>query len=101
MIQKKEYKIKTRVWLYPGMAGWHFVSIPKKEAKEIKENFGKVSRGFGSLPVIVVIGKTTWKTSIFPDQKSDTYLLPLKAQVRKKEGFGNEDDIIFRIRIMA
>ncbi|TSC81757.1 MAG: protein of unknown function DUF1905 [Parcubacteria group bacterium Gr01-1014_20] len=99
MNSKKEYKIKTNVWLYPGMAGWHFVNLPKKESREIGATFGKVSRGFGSLPVTVTIGKTSWKTSIFPDKKSETYLLPLKAAIRKKERFGNGDHIAFLIKV--
>lgn len=41
-------------------------------------------RGFGSVRVEITIGKTTWRSSIFPE-KSGTYVLPLKAEVRKKE----------------
>ena len=95
----KEYKIKASVWLYPGMAGWHFVNIPKKESVEINEKYGKNRRGFGSLPATVTTGKTSWKTSIFPDKRSGTYLLPLKAEVRKKEKFGNGDTVRFTIKI--
>jgi hypothetical protein len=73
------------------MAGWHFVTLPKKESDEIKKNFGAKKRGWGSLRVTATIGKTTWKTSIFPDKKAGAYLLPLKAEVRKKEGIGEGD----------
>lgn len=31
------------------------------------------------------IGGTSWKTSIFPQAKEGTYILPIKAEVRKKE----------------
>jgi hypothetical protein len=30
------YKIKSEVWLYPGMAGWHLMSVPKKDGEGIK-----------------------------------------------------------------
>lgn len=93
------FKVKSSVWLYPGMAGWHFVSVPKKESEKIKKEFGQHAKGWGSLPVLVTIGKTSWKTSIFPDKKSGTYLLPLKAQVRKKERIFSEDRITFSIAI--
>ncbi|MEK9173103.1 MAG: DUF1905 domain-containing protein [Patescibacteria group bacterium] len=99
MNSKKEYKIKANVWLYPGLTGWHFVNIPKKESREIRAAFRGASRGFGSLPVMVTIGKTSWKTSIFPDKKSETYLLPLKACIRKKERFGHGDSVSFSIKI--
>jgi len=35
--------------------------------------------------VIATVGRTSWKTSIFPDKKRGAYLLPLKAAVRTKE----------------
>ena len=98
-MKKPIYKIRTKVWLYAGMAGWHFVNLPKNQSKEIKKLFGVMAAGWGSLPVIVTIGKTSWKTSIFPDKKSGTYLLPLKAEVRKKEKIVNGDTINFSIEI--
>ncbi len=93
------FKIGSRVWLYPGMSGWRFASIPKKQSKEIKDQFGSLRRGWGSLPVLVTIGKTSWKTSIFPDGKSGTYLLPLKAEIRRKEGIEEGDKIQFVLEI--
>jgi hypothetical protein len=95
---KKTYKIKSSVWLYPGMAGWHFVGVPKKDSEDIKKRC-KVKAGFGSVPVMVTIGKTKWKTSIFPDKRSGTYLLPLKAEVRKKESIYSGDNISLIIEI--
>lgn len=89
--------MRSEVLLYPGMAGWHFLTVPKKESEEIKKNFGAKKRGWGSLPVEVTIGKTSWKTSIFPERKSGTYLLPLKADVRKKENIYSGDSTVFII----
>ncbi len=85
------YKFRAKVWLYPGMAGWHFISVPLKQSRQIKTLFGGVAHGWGSLPVRVQIGKTTWDTSIFPDNKTKAYLLPLKAKVRKVEGIAAGD----------
>lgn len=94
----KRYTIQSKVWLYPGMNGWHFVGIPKKESEEIKKTC-KIKIGFGSIPVMVRLGTTTWKTSIFPDKKSGTYLLPLKAEVRKKENIISGDSVSLTIQI--
>ncbi len=88
------YKMHAKVWVYPGMAGWHFVTLPKKQSDNIKKVFGDMKRGWGSLPVMATIGKTTWKTSIFPDKKRGAYLLPIKAEVRKKEKIIHDDVII-------
>lgn len=82
----KRYKFTASLWLYPGeTAQWHFITLPKVVAKQIKDRVGKSTRGFGSVPVTVTIGKTTWTTSIFPDKVSKSYFLPVKAAVRKSE----------------
>ncbi len=93
------YKIKSKVWLYPGMAGWQFITIPVSTSKKITQIYEGMKKGWGSLPVKVTIGKTTWETSIFPDKKTGTYLLPLKAQVRKKENIQLEDNINLNLEI--
>jgi hypothetical protein len=93
------YTMRAKVWLYPGMAGWHFISLPKSQSAAIKARFGGLARGWGSLRVVVALGRTSWRTSIFPDKKTGTYLLPLKAEVRKKEKIAAGNSIIFSIEI--
>jgi len=98
---KKQYKMQSEVWLYPAeTAAWHFVTIDKKVSEEIKEKHTRPRRGFGSVRVRVTVGKTSWKTSIFPDSKYGAYVLPLKADVRKKEGIVAGDKISFSVRLM-
>ena len=97
---REVFKIKAKVWLYTGgAASWHFVSLPKNKSEDIQERFGSARRGWGSIPVIVTIGETTWKTSIFPDKKTGTYFLPLKAEVRKKTNIAEGDTVNFTIEI--
>lgn len=96
----RTFQVRVKVWLYPGKeANWHFVTLPKKQSDQIKKRFGEFKRGWGSLPVVVTIGKTSWKTSIFPDKKAGAYLLPLKSDVRKKEQIGIGDVIALRMEI--
>ncbi len=85
--------------MWQGASAWHFVSIPKKETDDIKKLFSEKKRGWGSLTVSVKLGKTSWKTSIFPESKSGLYLLPLKQAVRAKEGVANGDSIKFEITV--
>lgn len=80
-------------------ASWHFLGIDKKPSAEIKKSFVGLTKGFGSLPVEVTLGQTTWKTSIFPDAKNGTYLLPLKASIRKAEDIYNKDMVSFTLKI--
>lgn len=92
MTRNRFYKIEAKIFKWQGKGAWYFVRIEKETAEKIKESFGMYSRGWGSLPVNVTIGNSTWKTSIFPDKK-DTYLLPIKSQIRKAENT-QEGDIL-------
>lgn len=94
-----QHKISEKVWLYPGKAGWNFVTISKEDSDEIKKDFIWPRRGFGAIPVLVTVGKTEWRTSIFPD-KDGTYLLPLKKVVRIKELINTGDIISLIIQVI-
>lgn len=89
----------AKVWLYPGPASWYFVTVPKRLSREIKDIFGPVQRGWRSLPLDVTVGSTHWKTSMFWDTQEDAYILPLKAEVRKKEKIKPGETISVRIEI--
>lgn len=101
MINK--YKFSANIWLWPGEnAAWHFISVPKMESAKIAAlQEKKARRGWGSVKVEATIGKTAWTTSIFPDKKSGTYLLPLKCAVRKKEGLMVKDTVNISIVLMG
>jgi hypothetical protein len=79
------FSFTAAVWEHDGQGAWHFVSLPENEADDIDEMFGHRARGFGSIRVEVTIGATVWRTSIFPDTKRGTYVLPVKKAVRLAE----------------
>lgn len=79
------FTFTAEVWEHQGNAAWHFLSLPEDVADDIEEEFGHRAKGFGSVPVKVTIGATTWTTSIFPSDKRGTYILPVKKAVRKAE----------------
>lgn len=98
--QGKKYTLSGKIWLYPGeSANWHFFTIPKQESRELTEMYAGLTKGWGSLPVEVSIGKTTWKTSIFPESKSGTFMLPIKALVRKREEVYEGDSCTVLLRV--
>ena len=80
----------ARLWLWPGQAAWHFVSLPKKLSTDLRRTFRGYGRGFGSLRVHATIGSMSWDTSIFPDSKSGSFLLPIKKSVRIAENLHAE-----------
>lgn len=86
------YIFKAKLWVWPGNQAWHFITLPRKESAIIKSKI-KVRRGFGSVKVQVQIGSTKWETSIFPDSKSGTYILPVKVKVRRDEGIDVGDTV--------
>ncbi len=97
----RRHTFRAKPWIYPGDAGWCFVTVPKPLSARLKSAFGTKTRGFGSLPVNVTVGKTCWKTSIFPEKASGTYVLPLKAAVRKKEGIMEGRVLAVALEILA
>jgi hypothetical protein len=50
---------------------------------------------------LATIGKTQWKTSLFPDSKSGAYLLPVKSDVRKKENVTAENKVSVTLEIIG
>lgn len=98
-MKHNQYKIVAKVWLYPGVAAWHFVTIPQDISEDIKNLYGDRARGWGSLPVAVTVGSTTWKTSIFPDKKEGAYILPLKKEIRNKENIVRGASLNFLLEI--
>ncbi len=91
------YSFRAPLWLHAGVVGWHFVTLPQDIAHEIGELAGPPRRGFGSVRVAVTIGGTKWNTSIFPDKKAKSYVLPIKKQVRATEQLSAGD--VFEVAI--
>lgn len=94
------FKLKSRVWIYPGPSSWHFVTLPKKDSDDIKMFRSPIRRGFGAIKVKVTVGKTSWLTSIFPDKETKSYILPLKRDVRKKEEIRADQLIQYSLEIV-
>jgi hypothetical protein len=82
---KIKYEFCAKVWQYTSPSGWHFASLPTEIAKEIREALKWQEEGWGRLKATAKIGNSEWKTAIWFDTKMNTYLLPLKAEIRKKE----------------
>lgn len=80
-----KYDFKAKPWQSAVPGGWTFLSLPEHMVKEIRANLKSEEEGWGRLKATAKIGQTEWKTAIWFDTKKNTYLLPLKAEVRKKE----------------
>ena len=92
--------VTAPLWLWTGeSASWHFVTVSAEDSTEIRAH-GLMNRGgFGSVRVECSIGDVTWRTSVFP-QKSGGYLLPVKADVRRRAGIAAGDDVTVRLELL-
>ena len=79
------FDFEAMLWKAGGNSGWHFVSLPFALSREIRQLFIKEEEGWGRLPVMALIGDTSWDTAIWFDTKNNTYLLPIKGAIRKNE----------------
>ena len=94
------FDFEAEIWLWSAKEAWHFVTLPQDQAEEIKF-FAKNRNGFGSIKVNVTLGNSQWKTSIFPDSKSGSFVLPIKKDIRKTENIGVGDTITLSIDLMV
>jgi hypothetical protein len=95
------YAFTAELWEWEGKAAWHFVSLPEDITDEIDERHGDDAGGFGSVKVEVTIGSSRWQTSIFPDTKRGTFILPVKKAVRTAEDLvdGSPAEVSIRVLI--
>jgi len=86
------HTFSAQLWLWDGgkSDAWTFVTLPPELSDELRERTGP-RKSFGSVPGEVTIGDSTWRTSIFPDKASGSFLLPVKAAIRKAEALSAGD----------
>ncbi len=94
------FEFAAPLWVYPGAAGWHFVSVPPEISADITDLTVGIRRGFGSVRVAVTVGGTSWRTSIFPDSKTGSFMLPVKKGVRAAEHLEAGDDVRAELEIV-
>jgi hypothetical protein len=98
--------VTAPLWLWSG-GSWHFITVPGDEAVEIRAHSLLNRGGFGSVKVEATIDDPgsspgqaiTWRTSVFP-QKSGGYLLPVKAEVRRRANIANGDEVTVRLELL-
>lgn len=92
--------VSAPLWLWSGEGGsWHFVTVPEDQSAEIRAQAFAGPRGFGSVRVEATINGVTWRTSVFP-QRSGGYILPVKAEVRRKAAIAAGDEIRVTLELL-
>ena len=91
-----KYEFSAKAYQYSSseaMCGWTIVSLPKALSVEIRACFKHLEEGWGRMKVTAVLGDSEWQTAIWFDTKQDTYLLPLKAKIKKRENIKLGEDV--------
>jgi hypothetical protein len=92
-----ELEITGDIWHWKGPAPHHFVTVPEEDCGAIEALSPAVSYGWGMIPVAVRLGGTSWTTSLFP--KDGGYIVPLKADVRRREALEVGDVVTLRLTV--
>ena len=86
-----------KIWFWRGPAPWFFVTVPAKQCRDLKAISGLVTYGWGMIPVNVRIGKTEWKTSLWP--KHGRYIVPINTSVQKAENLEMGDEVTVELEV--
>lgn len=85
---------------------YHLVGITGDAAEQIamharlfRLEFGK-QRGFGSVKVMAEIGATSWKSSVFPQNKQSEWILLVSKKVMRAEDLAQGDKIAVTLTLL-
>jgi len=93
------FEFSAELWEWDARdESWVFVTLPDELAEDIRD-LSLPCRGFGSVKVSVRCGGSEWRTSVFPDSRSGSYVLPLKKAIRTKEKLAIGDSTAFELTI--
>lgn len=91
------WDFEAELWEYKGKGAWHFVTLPPEVGFAIRCASEGRRPGWGMVAVTAEIGDVAFQTSVFPDKTSASYLLPVKAAVRKAARVKAGDTLKVRI----
>ena len=95
-----EFRFSSEVSRWSGDSAWHFATVPRAVSEMIREETDGRRGGFGSVKVAARIGETEFSTSVFPDSKSQCFVLPVKKAVRRAEEIEDGDPVEITLRLI-
>jgi hypothetical protein len=98
---QQDFEFAGKLWRYSsGKAAWYFITLPVEIAAEIKFFTAERRAAWGTVPVQAQIGTSIWQTSIFRASNVDSYLLPVKAAIRKSEKLQDDSEVKVHLRLI-
>jgi hypothetical protein len=92
-----DLEFSGEIFHWRGPSPYHFVEVPEEPSAAIEAVSSLVTYGWGAIPVKARIGRTDFRTSLFP--KGDLYLVPVKDAVRRAEKVGLGDTVTVQLRL--
>lgn len=92
------FTFSARLWTHDARQVT-FCSLPEQLSDRIDELSQGRAHGFGSVPVEVTVGSSSWHTSLFPSAELATYVLPVKKAVRTAEHLETGQDVTVSLRL--
>lgn len=94
---------EAELWAWEGPASWVFLSLPPEYAETVKLagflSLAGPRRGWKLVRVTADADGVRWDTSLFPDKASGSYILPVKASVRRSLGVAAGDRITLTLHL--
>jgi hypothetical protein len=94
-----QFRFEADVIYWRGPSPFFFVAVPAEHVAELRGVARAVTYGWGMVPVEARIGEVAFTTSLFP--KDETYLLPLKAAVRRRADVTAGDRVAVEMTVQA
>lgn len=86
------YTVIAPLHIFAMAAPWLYVPIPLEKVPPVKTG------GWGSIPVRVSVGSSTWDTSLFPIKK-DHYFVPIKKAIARAERLRVGDSVTVHYQV--
>jgi hypothetical protein len=96
--RSEDFVFSADLWRWRD-GSWFFVTLPVDLATDLRMGAGP-PRGFGSIRVEATLGPSVWRTSLFPDNDSDSFVLPVKKAVRVAAGVDEGDTCTMTLRLV-
>lgn len=92
-----EWHFTDALTYWRGPSPYWFVPVPQDACRQIDAEKAQLTYGWGVIPAVARIGKTEFRTSLFP--RDGRYMLPVRVAVRRAEQIDDGDPVSVSLRV--